>query len=117
MVQSTINSPPCPRPCLCQNCASCSITYDFGTKNETLEWLDTQAYVQAGDLKLLNDRVELRNYPNSRAVQNSSVLNPKQEFGDDSGGGGGSKKGSKYSVGPTGRKRLLASYDFDSDDI
>lgn len=45
----------------------CSITYDFNSRNESFEWLDLTAHMQEGQVKMLPDKVDLRNFPNSRA--------------------------------------------------
>ncbi|KAL6760498.1 hypothetical protein V8C86DRAFT_1094877 [Haematococcus lacustris] len=69
------------------------ITYDVGTKNESMEWYDIMAAEAVGDpqrshYQLTTEKVDLRRFTSTRAFQNSSVLNPKSKK---AGGGPGNQ--------------------------
>lgn len=51
------------------------VTYDLGTSKESGELLNMEIAIGSGELKMLNESLDLGSYPHSRAVQSSTILN------------------------------------------
>ena len=51
------------------------VTYDLGTNKESGELLNLDIAIGAGELKLLQESLDLASFPHSRAVQSSTILN------------------------------------------
>lgn len=89
------------------------VTYDLGTNKESGELLNIDIALTSGELQMLKDRVDLANFPHSRAVQSSSVLiGWRNEHKRQQGLEGGS---SGVALGNTVRKRNVVMLDSDDE--